>query len=132
MIYERAIKKAEKSWNVFRARDGVEALDFLRCEDAAEGRSNPFLILLDINMPRMNGHEFLQAVRADSDIANARVVVMTTSEDPTDIARAYENHAVGYIVKPAGTTETSKVLSVLHEYFRLCKFPFINALPLTK
>lgn len=92
----RALKRLKITNPLVRARNGLEALALLRTEGAVE---RPYLILLDLNMPRMNGIEMLAELRADSALANAVVFVLTTSDDDQDKVAAYANHIAGYIVK---------------------------------
>jgi CheY-like chemotaxis protein len=122
-ILRRSLRKLGSTGSLMRAKDGVEALEIL-CDDALrEQLVRPYVILLDINMPRMNGHEFLAKLRQTDDIKSARVFVFTTSASKKDVELAYENHANGYIVKPDSSSELSDVLRTLQEYWKLCKMP---------
>ncbi len=80
--------------------DGLTALAFLRGEGQYEGRRRPDLILLDLNLPLMDGREVLREIKEDPDLAIIPVVILTTSEDETDILKAYQLHANCYIAKP--------------------------------
>ena len=121
LLFQRALKKAGTSSSVIRAKDGVEALDILNEQDTGRQVQDPFVILLDINMPRMNGHEFLKELRASEHLASSRVVVVTTSNGPRDIRLAYGRYASGYVVKPGGTAEMTQVIKCLHEYWDICE-----------
>jgi len=99
-ILERVMRRMDVSGTLVRARDGEEALDLLKDDARLPSLPRPFVMLLDINMPRMNGHEFLKALRADDEVSDARVFVFTTSDNKRDVELAYRNHASGYIVKP--------------------------------
>ncbi len=122
-ILERGLKKMNASGSLVRTRDGLEALELLR-EDAVSRRlPRPYVILLDINMPRMNGHEFLETLRSESDVEDARVFVFTTSDNPKDVKQAYRNRANGYIVKPNSQSELQDVLHSLREFWEICKDP---------
>ncbi|GGL82317.1 response regulator [Deinococcus aerolatus] len=84
------------------ARDGVEALRFLRGEGEYAGAPRPDLILLDINMPRKNGLEVLREIKADTRLVSIPVLMLTTSQADDDVRSSYEFHASGYMVKPVG------------------------------
>ena len=84
------------------ARDGVEALRFLRREGEHAHAPRPDVILMDINMPRKNGLEVLQEIKADRSLASIPVVMLTTSQSDDDVRNSYERHASGYVVKPVG------------------------------
>ena len=122
-IFERGLRKAKAPVSLVRARDGAEALDMLTDASVATTLPRPHIILLDINMPRMNGHEFLAALRANGALSTERVFVFTTSSNRKDIDRAYANNASGYIVKPNGASEMRAVLDLLGKYWDLCEHP---------
>lgn len=94
MAIRRALERLEIRSPVVVASDGMAALDWLR-----SAARKPYVILLDINMPRMDGHEFLAALRADARLKDAVVFVMTTSDAPQDVDWAYARQVAGYIVK---------------------------------
>ena len=83
-------------------RDGVEAMEYLRCEGKYKQRppGNPAVLLLDINMPRMNGLEVLQAIRSDHQLKILPVVMFTSSREESDLIRTYELGINAYVVKP--------------------------------
>ncbi|OIQ83596.1 response regulator rcp1 [mine drainage metagenome] len=97
-------KHALRAWGgahtLFHVQDGVECLTFLRQEGDFADAPRPDLILLDINMPRMNGHETLKAIRADDLLRDIVVVVMTTSTSDVDVSLCYQRGANSYIAKP--------------------------------
>lgn len=121
LLFRRALRNAGTSSTVVRAKVGVEALEILNAKDADGQVQDPFVILLDINMPRMNGHDFLRDLRASEHLGSSRVVVVTTSNDPKDIEMAYGRYASGYIVKPGGTAEMTEVIKTLHNYWDMCE-----------
>ncbi len=98
-----AIKRTLKAIHItnptIRAKDGVEALAMLRGEDGHHAIEGPVIILLDLNMPRMNGHEFLKELNASAEFAGTPVFVMTTSDTDDDIIGAYQQSVQGYIIK---------------------------------
>ncbi|PTX57612.1 response regulator receiver domain-containing protein [Litoreibacter ponti] len=123
ILFRRALKGSGHENALVRAHDGLEALDILKerhCETKIE---DPFVILLDINMPRMNGHDFLEALRHEEGLRKSRVVVITTSDDPRDIDRAYERQACGYVVKPVGTSEMRETIDTLNRFWDICEAP---------
>src|SRR5687768_6537761 len=101
MNVQRAFKKNSISNPLFIAHNGVEGLDMLRGTNGVPKIDPlPRIILLDINMPKMNGLEFLKELRADKNLHNISVFVMTTSNDEKDRFEAYNYNVAGYIIKP--------------------------------
>jgi chemotaxis family two-component system response regulator Rcp1 len=104
--------------------DGVEALAFLRREGKYPAAPRPDLILLDLNMPRMDGRNFLSELRADSTIKAIPVVVLTTSQTDEDIFKSYQLGANCYITKPVGLAEFAKVVDAVEEFwFTIVRLP---------
>ncbi|MAP95225.1 MAG: hypothetical protein CMK07_09780 [Ponticaulis sp.] len=103
------------------AHDGSEVLSILR-ENVTKGdEAENFIVLLDLNMPRMNGHEFLEELRKDESIADTVVFVLSTSVDPRDINRTYQHHVSGYI--PKDRLEASSFRKLFESYLELNSFP---------
>jgi CheY-like chemotaxis protein len=115
------IKRAMKSCNltnaIYRAKDGIEGLELLSIIE------NPIIVLLDLNMPRMNGIEFLQAVRADDDIKKSVVVVLTTSNEEKDKIKAFNLNVAGYIVKPVKFEDFVTAMASLGKYWTISELP---------
>ena len=105
------------------ACDGIEALEILRGENGQEKIDPPYLILLDINMPRMNGFEFLDVLRADPNLRKAVVFVLTTSADDEDKMRAYDRNVAGYIVKTKAGSGFLDAVRMLDHYWRIVELP---------
>jgi CheY-like chemotaxis protein len=105
------------------ARDGLEALDILRGTNGQTVLEGPYIILLDINMPRMNGLEFLDTIRADSHLKRAIVFMLTTSSADEDMTRAYEKNVAGYIVKNRAGDGFLKAVTMLDHYWRVVELP---------
>ena len=103
-------------------RDGVEALAALRGESDVVV-PEPYVVLLDINMPRMNGIEFLEALRADPDLARTIVFVLTTSDREEDKEAAYDQNVAGYILKSRAGEDFLEVVQLLSVYWRLIELP---------
>ncbi len=103
------------------AKNGVEALELLRDQVPGGVRQNPGIILLDINMPKMGGIEFLKNLRADEKLKSISVFVMTTSSEEQDKIAAYDLNVAGYILKPLSFESFVNVTSVLNKYWELCE-----------
>lgn len=123
VILKRSMKKLGVSYALVRARDGLEALELLETNMTKQELPHPYVILLDINMPRMNGHEFLAEFRATEGLKTSQVYVFTTSDSKKDINLAYERNANGYIVKPNSTSELTDILRALKEFWSICEVP---------
>jgi len=118
----RAFKRHNLANKVVLARDGVEALDFIFGRGSFNGRDVaqlPSLILLDINMPRLNGHEVLAALRAEALTQNTPVVMLTSSDESRDIHRAYSGGANSYVRKPVEFAEFIEAAGQLGVYWLL-------------
>jgi CheY-like chemotaxis protein len=101
-----------------RVPDGVEALQFLRRDDGYDDAPRPDLILLDLNMPRMDGRELLQVVKAvDSPWRRIPVIVFTTSSAAEDIARSYNAYANAFVTKAIDYNAFQEALAKIHEFF---------------
>lgn len=122
MGIERALKKLKIANNLVRARDGFEALEMLRKEGGVE---HPYLILLDINMPRMSGIEFLEELRNDAALSSSVVFVLTTSQDDEDKTAVYSKHVAGYIVKNKIDDGFLSMVDMLDHYWRIVELPII-------
>ena len=104
--------------------DGVEALRFLRREDQYAEAVRPDLILLDLNLPKKDGREVLQDVKADPALRNIPVVVLTSSQAEQDIARAYDLHANCYVTKPVDLDQFIHVVRTIEDFwFTIVKLP---------
>ncbi len=105
------------------ANNGEEAMEYLqRSKDGDNETPMPDLILLDLNMPRMDGKEFLKLMRSDDELGSIPVVVLTTSDSDRDIMESYKLQAAGYIKKPVSLQEFQDVMQNLSEYwFVICK-----------
>lgn len=120
---QRAFKEQKILNPIHVARDGVEGLEMMRGENGQEKITSPYLILLDINMPRMNGFEFLDVVRADPQLNKSIIFVLTTSSDDEDKMRAYERHVAGYIVKSRAGIGFLDAVKMLDSYWRVVELP---------
>ena len=120
---KRAFAKSRIANPLTVARDGIEALELLRGENGREKLTKPHLILLDLNMPRMNGIEFLEALRADAELRGTVVFMVTTSKAEEDKARAYGHNVAGYIVKQDPANTFMEAVSLLEHYWKIVEFP---------
>ncbi|MCC8249211.1 response regulator [Saccharothrix luteola] len=98
-------------------RDGVEALEFLRRQGPYEDAPRPGLILLDLNLPKMDGREVLAEIKADATLRPIPVVVLTTSEAEEDILRSYNLHANAYVTKPVDFDRFIEVVRQIDDFF---------------
>ena len=120
MAVARAFKRLKIANPILRAHDGLEALSMLRQQQTVKP---PFIILLDINMPRMNGLEMLAELRNDPTLSHAVVFVLTTSKDDEDKMSAYKQHVAGYIVKSEVGDGFLRVIEMLDHYWRVVELP---------
>ena len=120
MNVRRAFQANHITNPLFLAANGVEALRKLRSgEIPAERR----LVLLDLNMPRMNGIEFLAELRRDPALAATPVVVLTTSNNDRDRVQAYDMNVAGYLVKPVTFADFAELMATLNKYWTLVEMP---------
>lgn len=120
---KRALHKQKISNPVRVAHDGIEALDVLRGTGGKEKLSGPYIILLDLNMPRMNGLQFLHELRADENLATSIVFVLTTSNDDQDRLSAYKEHVAGYLLKSNAGRDFMQVVEMLKMFVLSVEFP---------
>ncbi len=120
MNVHRAFKKNNIANPLFVAGNGVEALEQLRGGQIPRDRR---IVLLDLNMPQMNGIEFLRALRADAELHLTPVVVLTTSNDERDRIEAYNLNVAGYLLKPVTFSNFCEVMAALNKYWALVELP---------
>jgi len=113
MTVQRALRKTNISNPLYVARTGVEALGMLRGDGFPRIEPTPSLILLDLNLPKMGGIEFLKELRADPLLKNMQVKVLTSSNEPGDRAAAFEYEVDDYIVKPHSFDEFSNAIAII-------------------
>ncbi|MGR3455477.1 response regulator [Pseudooceanicola sp.] len=119
----RALSKARIANPVVRLVDGVEALAYLRGESGTPPPS--YILLVDLNMPRMNGLEFLAEMRRDPQLRGAVAFLLTTSGDQTDIAAAYDRNVAGYVLKENAGNDFLNLIATLDHYWRIVELPRI-------
>ena len=120
MNVQRAFRKNNIANPLFLAGNGLEALEKLRNGKIPRDRR---IVLLDLNMPRMNGIEFLRTIRADAELKLTPVIVLTTSNDERDRIEAYNLNVAGYILKPVTFGNFCEVMAALNKYWALVELP---------
>ena len=125
MNVKRAFEKNKITNPLYIASDGLEALEMLRSQEGHPPLipANRRLILLDLNMPRMSGIEFLQALRSDPELKRIPVVVLTTSNQDQDRMKAYQLNVAGYMLKPVLFPHFLETMETLNKYWSLCEMP---------
>ena len=121
----RALSRSDDIGDIVRLNDGVEALAYLRGETPSRP-PRTFVLLVDLNMPRMNGIEFLEILRRDPKLARSVVFVTTTSHDPDDIAAAYDKQVAGFLPKSAAFARAADLRAAFEHYGRLVTLPEIG------
>ncbi len=119
MTLQRVLKDIKASNPLYIRNNGELALEFL--QDPTNPK--PFLILLDLNMPRMNGLEFLKILKADADWCKIPVVVLTTSQEEQDRLASFQLGVAGYIIKPLTYPDFVEKFLIIYQYWRLSEVP---------
>ena len=123
MGLNRAFKAAKIANPVSFAHDGIEALEMLRGTNGRPRLPRPFLILLDLNMPRMDGIEFLKELRKDGELKKSIVFIMTTSDADEDKVKSYNLGVAGYILKSNPANAFLEATALLDTYWRVVEVP---------
>ena len=116
MTVKRALQKNKVTNPIYVARTGIEALAMLRGDGVPQINPKPSLILLDLNLPKMGGIDFLKELRADPDLQSLPVIVLTSSNEPRDRAAAFEYDVEDYIVKPHSFDEFTSAMATILAY----------------
>ena len=117
LIAQEALAAGQLSTHLEVVNDGVEALEYLRNKGSYAKAIRPDLIVLDLNLPRMSGHEVLAEVKADPTLRRIPVVILSTSTAEADIARSYELHASVYVSKPVDFDAYTNVVKQIDDFF---------------
>ena len=123
MAVKRSFRDLKIANTIVEARNGIEALEHLRGESGREKIPTPHLILLDLNMPRMGGIEFLAELRRDPALRRTLVFVITTSAAEQDRTRAYDMNVAGYVLKHRPGQSFLDAIDKLESYWRIIEFP---------
>ncbi len=124
LMIEEALESVDSPRKIFVVNDGEEAVAFLRRTGAFSKAPRPDVVLLDLNMPRMDGRQVLAEIKADEVLRSIPIVVLTTSQSPADILSSYSLHANAYVTKPLNLDDLTDVVHKI-DYF----FARIAALP---
>ncbi|MGO9995458.1 MAG: response regulator [Steroidobacteraceae bacterium] len=116
-LTRETLRDANKSIRLHLAADGVEAMAFLRREGPNARAPRPVLILLDLNLPKMDGREVLAAVKADIDLKTIPIVILTTSDADSDITRSYQLQANCYLTKPVRLEEFENLMKSVNDFW---------------
>jgi CheY-like chemotaxis protein len=123
MNVKRALQKNGLSVPIECAANGLEAIELLNQKFQTDGSIEKLVILLDLNMPKMNGLEFLQVLRNDHRFRFLPVIVLSTSAQPQDLEAAYDLNVAGYIVKPLEFHDFVETMKAVSSYWSLCTMP---------
>jgi CheY-like chemotaxis protein len=119
MMVRKAVDELEIAGPLTRVTNGEEALKYLR----SRGNEKPCIIFLDLNMPRMNGAEFLKVVKADDTLKRVPIIVLTASKEQCDIVSSFDLCVAGYIVKPVDYERFVQALKTIDLYWTLSELP---------
>ena len=123
-LTKEALKDAKVLNEIYVARDGVEAMEFMRKEGSFAKAPVPDLVLLDLNLPRKDGREVLAEIKADPKFKHIPVIVLTTSKADEDIIKSYKLHANAYVTKPVDLNRFVEIIHALEEFwFTVVKLP---------
>jgi|SRR5580658_9905636 chemotaxis family two-component system response regulator Rcp1 len=123
-LTKRAFKRGNLSATLSVAHDGVEAIEYLSRQGRFSDAVRPDLVLLDLNMPRMGGHQFLDIVKQDAKLKSIPVIVLTSSDAPKDIRECYDRHANSYILKPFDSNKFTDMIKQVEEFWvKLAELP---------
>ena len=117
MIVEKGFRSLGAGGTIERVSDGVEGVAYVRREGVYADRRRPQLILLDLKLPRMDGHQVLQVLKADNHFKAIPIVVLTTSDADNDAQQAYALHANSYLVKPVNFAEFRQLIGAVAAYW---------------
>ncbi|GAB4233692.1 MAG: response regulator [Elainellaceae cyanobacterium] len=116
-LIQEALKATSAASEVVVARDGMEAMAYLRQDGEFAGAARPDLILLDLNLPKKDGREVLAEIKADPDLKHIPVVVLTTSRNEEDIFKSYDLHVNCYISKSRNLSQLFKIVRGIEEFW---------------
>lgn len=116
-LIKEALRETNYQGDLIEIKDGEAAIAFFLKEKANKKPSSINLVLLDINLPKKNGHEVLKFIKSCDDLKHIPVVMLTTSSSNNDIKKAYDNHVNSYITKPSDTEDYQEVITNIQNYW---------------
>ena len=117
VLTTEALEEGKISNSISVVRDGWEAIQFLDQKEEYESSEQPDLVLLDINLPKVNGHEVLKHIKTDDELKHIPVVMLTTSSDEVDIQKSYDNYVNCYITKPVEVDSFIEAVSTIEDFW---------------
>jgi len=117
LLTQEALDEGKIKNEISVVRDGWEAIQYLKQNDGYEDAAKPDLILLDINLPKLNGHQVLQEIKSTDELKHIPVVMLTTSSDEVDIMKSHQNHSNCYITKPVDIASFIEIISTLENFW---------------
>ena len=123
-LTREALREAEVAVELVAVSDGEQALAFLRSEGSHAGAARPDLILLDLNLPKKNGLEVLEEIKADPELRSTPVIMLTTSSSARDIAACYDRGVNCYVVKPLDLDDFTRLVQAINRFwFEVARLP---------
>lgn len=123
MAVERSFRTLRVVQSIVRAGDGIEALQILKGTDSQPRLRKPYLLLVDLNLPRMNGIQLITAIRQDHELHDTVIFILTTSNREQDKSAAYALNVAGYILKERAGEDFRSLFSLVDDYRRLVELP---------
>jgi len=117
VLTTEALEEGKIANTISVVRDGWEAIQYLDKNEGYGDAERPDLVLLDINMPKVNGHEVLEHIKTDDELKDIPVVMLTTSSDEVDIKKSYENYVNCYITKPVDIDSFIEAISTVENFW---------------
>ncbi len=122
-ITQEALEQADMNCSLEVVKRGKESLKRLREKVESKDETLPNIVLLDLNLPKLDGRKVLERLKNDEDLAPIPVIVLTVSKREKDIAKSYDSGAAGYITKPIDFSEFVKTIEVVSNYWSICEIP---------
>jgi CheY-like chemotaxis protein len=127
LLIEEAFEEGKLNTDLSKVRDGEKAIQFLKKQGEFSDEKTPDLVILDINLPRKNGHEVLRFIKNSAEYKHIPVIMLTTSSSEKDVLKSYKEHANCYITKPLGADEFIKAVTGIEIFWlQLVKLPTRN------
>lgn len=116
-LFQEALKDSTVTPHLDIVHNGEQAIQFLKQETPFENKTHPDLIILDLNLPRKSGHEVLEHIKTHQHTLQIPVIILTSSQAPEDIQKAYQNHANSYMVKPSQLNDFFDLVNTLEQFW---------------